>query len=151
MIATVTFDGFQTQRLPWRLEVGTPNVGGVIGLSAALEWLHAFNLPEAERYSCDLASQAETALASRPGFRSFRCQESSLLAFDFAGIHHSDMVTLLAESNIALRAGQHCAQPLLAALGVNGTLRASFARYNTPEDVEAMVNAIDRALAILGE
>ena len=91
----------------------------------------------------------EEALAKRPGFRSFRCQDSSLLAFDFAGVHHSDMVTLLAEYGIALRAGQHCAQPLLAELGVTGTLRASFAPYNTKSDVDALVNAVDRALELL--
>ena len=96
-----------------------------------------------------LASLAEEALAKRPGFRSFRCQQSSLLAFEFDGIHHSDLVTLLAESGIALRAGQHCAQPLLAALGVSGTLRASFAPYNTQDDVAALVHAVDRALEIL--
>lgn len=69
--------------------------------------------------------------------------------FDFAGVHHSDMVTLLAEYGIALRAGQHCAQPLLAELGVTGTLRASFAPYNTKSDVDALVNAVDRALELL--
>lgn len=72
-------------------------------------------------------------------------QDSSLLAFDFAGVHHSDMVTLLAGYGIALRAGQHCAQPLLAAIGVSGTLRASFAPYNTKSDVDALVSAVDRA------
>lgn len=96
-----------------------------------------------------LATLAEDALAKRPGFRSFRCQDSSLLAFDFSGVHHSDMVTLLAEYGIALRAGQHCAQPLLAELGVSGTLRASFAPYNTQSDVDALVAAVDRALEIL--
>lgn len=151
MIVRVSFDGFETQPLPWRLEAGTPNVAGVIGLSAALTWLRDIDLNEAENYSRGLATLAEAELARRPGFRSFRCQDSSLLAFDFAGIHHSDLVTLLAESGIALRAGQHCAQPLLAALGVSGTLRASFAPYNTQQDVEALVNAIDRALEILGE
>ena len=151
MIVRVSFDGFETQPLPWRLEAGTPNVAGVIGLSAALAWLRDIDLNEAENYSRGLATLAEAELARRPGFRSFRCQDSSLLAFDFDGIHHSDLVTLLAESGIALRAGQHCAQPLLAALGVSGTLRASFAPYNTQQDVEALVNAIDRALEILGE
>ena len=151
MIVRVSFDGFETQPLPWRLEAGTPNVAGVIGLSAALTWLRDIDLNEAENYSRGLATLAEAELARRPGFRSFRCQDSSLLAFDFDGIHHSDLVTLLAESGIALRAGQHCAQPLLAALGVSGTLRASFAPYNTQQDVEALVNAIDRALEILGE
>ncbi|URN98489.1 cysteine desulfurase CsdA [Leclercia adecarboxylata] len=149
MITEVTFDGFNTQQVPYRLEAGTPNVAGVIGLSAALEWLADIDLQQAESWSRGLATLAEEALKQRPGFRSFRVQDSSLLAFDFAGVHHSDMVTLLAEYGIALRAGQHCAQPLLAALGVNGTLRASFAPYNTQSDVDALVAAVDRALALL--
>ena len=149
MISEVSFDGFTTQAAPWKLEAGTPNVAGVIGLSAALEWLADVDVAQAENWSRGLATLAEEALAKRPGFRSFRCQDSSLLAFDFSGVHHSDMVTLLAEYGIALRAGQHCAQPLLAELGVSGTLRASFAPYNTQSDVEALVAAVDRALEIL--
>lgn len=149
MITHVSFDGFKTQPVPYRFEAGTPNVAGVIGLSAALEWLGEIDLLKAESYSRGLATLAEAELSKRPGFRSFRCQDSSLLAFDFAGVHHSDMVTLLAEYGIALRAGQHCAQPLLAALGVSGTLRASFAPYNTQGDVEALIAAVDRALTIL--
>lgn len=151
MITHVSFEGFKTQPVPYRFEAGTPNVAGVIGLSAALEWLESVDLQEAEAYSRGLATLAEAELAKRPGFRSFRCQDSSLLAFDFANIHHNDMVTLLAEAGISLRAGQHCAQPLLAALGVSGTLRASFAPYNTQSDVDALVKAIDNALEILGD
>ncbi|NIG78041.1 cysteine desulfurase CsdA [Klebsiella sp. Ap-873] len=149
MITHVSFDGFKTQPVPYRFEAGTPNVAGVIGLSAALEWLETVDLQQAENWSRSLATLAESELAKRPGFRSFRCQDSSLLAFDFAGVHHSDMVTLLAESGIALRAGQHCAQPLMAALGVSGTLRASFAPYNTQQDVHELLAAVDRALDIL--
>ncbi|ELY4670290.1 cysteine desulfurase CsdA [Cronobacter muytjensii] len=149
MVTEVSFEGFKTQPVPYRFEAGTPNVAGVIGLSAALAWLEEIDLEQAERYSRGLATLAEAQLSTRPGFRSFRCQDSSLLAFDFAGVHHSDLVTLLAESGIALRAGQHCAQPLLAALGVSGTLRASFAPYNTQRDVDALIAAIDRALDIL--
>ena len=149
MITEVTFDGFKTQPAPWRFEAGTPNIAGVIGLSAALEWLEETDIAQAENWCRGLATLAEDELAKRPGFRSFRCQDASLLAFDFDGVHHSDMVTLLAESGIALRAGQHCAQPLLAALGVSGTLRASFAPYNTQDDVYALVHAVDRALEIL--
>ncbi|ADO47189.1 cysteine desulfurase CsdA [[Enterobacter] lignolyticus] len=149
MITEVTFDGFKTQPVPYRLEAGTPNVAGVIGLSAALEWLSETDIVQAETWSRGLATLAEEELAKRPGFRSFRCQDSSLLAFDFTGVHHSDMVTLLAEYGIALRAGQHCAQPLLAALGVSGTLRASFAPYNTQDDVHALIDAVDRALELL--
>ena len=149
MISEVSFDGFTTQAAPWKLEAGTPNVAGVIGLSAALEWLADVDVAQAENWSRGLATLAEDALAKRPGFRSFRSQDSSLLAFDFSGVHHSDMVTLLAEYGIALRAGQHCAQPLLAELGVSGTLRASFAPYNTQSDVDALVAAVDRALELL--
>lgn len=149
MITEVTFDGFKTQAVPYRLEAGTPNVAGVIGLSAALEWLADIDLQQAESWSRGLATLAEEELKKCPGFRSYRVQDSSLLAFDFTGVHHSDMVTLLAEHGIALRAGQHCAQPLLAALGVTGTLRASFAPYNTQSDVDALVAAVDRALALL--
>jgi len=149
MITEVSFEGFKTQDVPYRLEAGTPNVAGVIGLSAALEWLAETDIVQAESWSRGLATLAEEELKKRPGFRSFRVQDSSLLAFDFAGVHHSDMVTLLAGYGIALRAGQHCAQPLLAALGVSGTLRASFAPYNTQSDVDALISAVDRALELL--
>jgi cysteine sulfinate desulfinase len=103
MLTEVTFDGFTSARA-LALRGGTPNIAGVIGLSAALEWLEETDIAQAENWSRSLATLAEDELAKRPGFRSFRCQDSSLLAFDFDGVHHSDMVTLLAESGIALRA-----------------------------------------------
>ncbi|NKG28747.1 cysteine desulfurase CsdA [Erwinia rhapontici] len=151
MISSVTFEGFTPQPVPWCFEAGTPNVAGVIGLSAALEWLSHIDVAAAERWSCELATQAEQHLSALPGFRSYRASHSSLLAFDITGIHHSDVVMLLAESGIAVRAGQHCAQPLLAALGVSGTLRASFAPYNTVEDVDALVAAMTSALTLLAD
>ncbi|MFK8259533.1 cysteine desulfurase CsdA [Erwinia sp. AnSW2-5] len=151
MISSVTFEGFTPQPVPWCFEAGTPNVAGVIGLSAALEWLSHIDVAAAERWSCELAAQAEKRLSALPGFRSYRASHSSLLAFDIAGIHHSDVVMLLAESGIAVRAGQHCAQPLLAALGVSGTLRASFAPYNTVDDVDALVAAMTTALTLLAD
>ncbi|TSH81555.1 cysteine desulfurase CsdA [Pantoea sp. paga] len=151
MITDVDFSGFTPQPVPWRFEAGTPNVAGVVGLSAALSWLAQYDLPEAERWSQHLATLAEEQLAELPGFRSFRCSNASLLAFEFAGLHHSDLVTLLAEQGIALRAGQHCAQPLLAALGVSGTLRASFAPYNNLQDVDALVRAMKSAISLLSE
>lgn len=151
MITDVDFSGFTPQPVPWRFEAGTPNVAGVVGLSAALSWLAQYDLPEAERWSQQLATLAEEQLAELPGFRSFRCSNASLLAFEFTGLHHSDLVTLLAEQGIALRAGQHCAQPLLAALGVSGTLRASFAPYNNLQDVDALVRAMKSAISLLSE
>ena len=151
MITDIDFSGFTPQPVPWRFEAGTPNVAGVVGLSAALGWLAQYDLAEAERWSQQLATLAEEQLAELPGFRSFRSGNASLLAFEFAGLHHSDLVTLLAEQGIALRAGQHCAQPLLAALGVSGTLRASFAPYNSLQDVDALVRAMKGAISLLSE
>lgn len=151
MLTQVDFNGFTPQPVPWRFEAGTPNVAGVIGLSAALRWLSQHNAEKMEMWSQQLASLAEEQLSALPGFRSFRCGSSSLLAFDIAGIHHSDIVTLLAEHGIALRAGQHCAQPLMAALGVSGTLRVSFAPYNNLQDVDALVRAMHSVVELLSE
>ncbi|WP_261137693.1 cysteine desulfurase CsdA [Serratia quinivorans] len=151
MLTQASFDGFTPQKPPHCFEAGTPNIAGVLGLAAALEWLGTQDLAAAEQYSRELADLAEKRLAQLPGFRSFRCSGSSLLALDIAGIHHSDIVTLLAEQGIALRAGQHCAQPLMAALGVSGTLRASFAPYNTREDVDTLVTALHNAIDLLAD
>ncbi|AFJ45940.1 cysteine desulfurase CsdA [Shimwellia blattae] len=149
MVKQVSFSGFTVQDAPWGLEAGTPNIAGVIGLNAALEWLETVDRPQAEHYTRGLATQAEALLSRRPGFRSYRSQDASLLAFNFDGVHYGDLATLLAESGVTLRAGQHCAQPLLAALGVSGTLRASFAPYNTADDVTRLVGSIDLALDLL--
>ncbi|MDC6117777.1 cysteine desulfurase CsdA [Serratia rubidaea] len=151
MLTQASFDGFIAQKPPYCFEAGTPNIAGVLGLGAALSWLEQQDLPAAEAYARQLTDDAEHRLAQLTGFRSFRCSGSSLLAFDIAGIHHSDIVTLLAEQGIALRAGQHCAQPLMAALGVSGTLRASFAPYNTPEDVDKLVDAMVNAVDLLAD
>ncbi|AHG19236.1 cysteine sulfinate desulfinase [Chania multitudinisentens RB-25] len=151
MLTQASFSGFTPQQPPHCFEAGTPNIAGVLGLAAALEWMSTQDMAAAEQYSRNLAHSAEQRLALLPGFRSFRCSGSSLLAFDIAGVHHSDIVTLLAEQGIALRAGQHCAQPLMAALGVNGTLRASFAPYNQPEEVDVFVKALENAIALLAE
>lgn len=151
MLTQASFDGFVAQKPPYCFEAGTPNIAGVLGLGAALSWLEEQDLPAAEAYARQLTDDAEHRLAQLTGFRSFRCSGSSLLAFDIAGIHHSDIVTLLAEQGIALRAGQHCAQPLMAALGVSGTLRASFAPYNTPEDVDRLVDAMVNAVDLLAD
>ncbi|MCA6972625.1 cysteine desulfurase CsdA [Pectobacterium carotovorum] len=149
MMTQVSFDGFKPQAIPQRFEAGTPHIAGVLGLSAALDWLTTLDWHAAEQHSQQLAQLAETYLAQFPGFRSFHSPQSSVLSFDIADVHHSDLVTLLAESGIALRAGHHCAQPLMDALGVSGTLRASFAPYNNQQDVAALIAAVGSALELL--
>ncbi|WP_406628115.1 cysteine desulfurase CsdA [Pectobacterium carotovorum] len=149
MMTQVSFDGFKPQAIPQRFEAGTPHIAGVLGLSAALDWLTTLDWHAAEQHSQQLAQLAETYLAQFPSFRSFRSPQSSVLSFDIADVHHSDLVTLLAESGIALRAGHHCAQPLMDALGVSGTLRASFAPYNNQQDVAALIAAVGSAIELL--
>jgi cysteine sulfinate desulfinase len=151
MLTQASFDGFTPKKPPHCFEAGTPNIAGVLGIGAVLHWLNTQNLTAAEQYSCTLAEQAEQQLQHLPGWRSFRCPGSSVLAFEVTGIHHSDIATLLTEQNIAVRAGQHCAHPLMAALGVNGTVRASFAPYNTPDDVNALAQAVQHAVELLAE
>lgn len=151
MLTQASMKGFTPQRVPQRFEAGTPNIAGVIGFDAALEWLETIDTAAGEQYAQRLATQAEQQLSLLAGFRSFRCQNASILAFDIAGVHHSDLVALLAEQGIALRAGQHCAQPLMDVMGVSGTLRASFAPYNTQNDVERLLAAMKYALALLAD
>jgi len=151
MLTHASMHGFTPQTVPHRFEAGTPNIAGVLGFDAALGWLESIDTAAGERYAQHLATLAEQQLAQLPGFRRFRWQSASILAFDIAGVHHNDIVTLLAEQGIALRAGQHCAQPLMEAMGVSGTLRASFAPYNTTDDVDRLVKAVKYALELLAD
>ncbi|MGG5414129.1 cysteine desulfurase CsdA [Edwardsiella tarda] len=151
MLTHADFSGFTEQAVPHRFEAGTPNIAGVIGFAAVLDWLAGCDRQAAEQHCRQLAQQAEAALGALPGFISYRAPGSPLLAFNFAGIHHSDLATLIAEQGVALRSGAHCAAPLMQALGVSGTLRASFAPYNTPDDVQALLQAVTRAVSLLNE
>ncbi|WP_413739659.1 cysteine desulfurase CsdA [Sodalis sp. RH14] len=149
MLTAAGFDGFIPQAAPLRFEAGTPNIAGVLGLGAALDWLRTQDLAAAEEYSAGLAGLAAQRLSALPGFRAFRAPGSSVLSFVLAGLHHQDIAMILAQDGIALRAGQHCAQPLMAALGVSGTLRASFAPYNTRHDVDRLVASVEKAVSLL--
>lgn len=149
MLTHTNMQAFTPQQVPQRFEAGTPNIAGVLGLAAAIAWLNQVDRVAAEAYSVQLADSAERAMSAIAGFRSFRRAGSSVLAFDIAGVHHSDIIALLAEKGVALRAGKHCAQPLTEALGVSGTLRASFAPYNTARDVERLVAGVHFAVELL--
>lgn len=149
MLTHADFNGFIPQGVPERFEAGTPNVAGVIGAGAALAWLGEQNIKEAERYTRSLAQSAFERLSAIPGFIRYSVPDSSLLSFNIAGFHHADLATLLSEQGFAVRAGQHCAQPLLDAIGTSGAVRASFAPYNSPEDVERLYQALRYAIDIL--
>ncbi|OTA19787.1 NifS protein [Xenorhabdus beddingii] len=151
MLTQVSFAGFTPEAVPYRFEAGTPNVAGVVGFAATLEWLKTIDIPLAESHAVALTDYAEQQLSLLPGFTSYRVAGSSLLAFNIAGIHHHDLATLIAEQNISLRSGQHCAQPLLDALGSSGCLRASFMPYNNQQDADKLISAVKFALALLDE
>ncbi|PHM36938.1 NifS protein [Xenorhabdus mauleonii] len=151
MLTQVSFEGFTPEAVPYRFEAGTPNVAGVISFAATLEWLKTIDIQLAESHAIDLTDYTEQQLSKLAGFTSYRAADSSLLSFNIAGIHHNDLATLIAEQNISLRSGQHCAQPLLDALGINGCLRASFMPYNNRQDADKLISAVKFALSLLEE
>ncbi len=149
MLSHTSFSDFIPEAVPFRFEAGTPNVAGIIGFSATLEWLKDIDIAKAETHAVTLADYTEEQLSALPGFISYRIAGSSLLAFNFTDIHHSDLAAILAEQNIALRSGQHCAQPLIEALGISGCLRASFMPYNNRQDADALIQAVKFGLSLI--
>ncbi|HEK1907408.1 cysteine desulfurase CsdA [Proteus mirabilis] len=149
MLTTASFNGFVPAAIPHRFEAGTPNIAAVIAFSATLDWLQTQDMAQANQYALTLADEAQARLEQLEGFISYRAPHSPVLAFNFEGIHHSDLVALIAEQGIALRTGQHCAQPLIDALTISGCLRASFMPYNQLSDIDRLVDAVKFALSLL--
>lgn len=150
MVDRVSNNRITFAELPYRLEAGTPNIAGVIGFNAILNWLQKWDFTAAEQNAISLSESVKVRLKSYENCRLFNSpQPSTVVCFIFDGIDCSDLSTLLSEQNIALRVGEHCAQPYLARLGERTTLRLSFAPYNTQEDLEAFFTALDKALDLL--
>ena len=149
MLTTANFNGFVPAAIPHRFEAGTPNIAAVIAFSATLDWLQTQDMTQANQYALTLADKAQARLEQLEGFISYRAPHSPVLAFNFEGIHHSDLAALIAEQGIALRTGQHCAQPLIDALTISGCLRASFMPYNQLSDIDRLVDAVKFALSLL--
>lgn len=149
MLTTANFNGFVPAAIPHRFEAGTPNIAAVIAFSATLDWLQTQDMAQANQYALTLADKAQARLEQLEGFISYRASHSPVLAFNFEGIHHSDLAALIAEQGIALRTGQHCAQPLIDALTISGCLRASFMPYNQLSDIDRLVDAVKFALSLL--
>lgn len=149
MLTHASFNAFTAAALPYRLEAGTPNIAGVLGFKAVLEWLSKIDNYQAQAYTEALCHEAYQALAAIPGFKGYKAAHSTLFSFTISPYHPSDLITLLGEQNIALRSGQHCAEPMINALGVNGTLRVSFAPYNSRDDVEKLTHALHLAISLL--
>ncbi len=150
MIKEVTFEKTTYNDLPFKYEAGTPNIEGAIALGAALNYLNQFDKTEVNAHEFALIQAGAKAVSAIPGATLYGPDDRiASLSFSIDGIHHYDLGTLLDNMGVAVRTGHHCCQPLMARFGITGTTRASFAFYNTMEDVERFAKALDRAVSML--
>jgi cysteine desulfurase/selenocysteine lyase len=151
MIREVRFDGTTYADPPHRFEAGTPNIAGFVGLGAAIDYMESLGRERIAAYEHDLLEYATAAMKSVPGLRIFgeAKDKASVISFLIDGAHAHDLATLLDQEGIAVRSGHHCAHPLMQFYGVPATCRASFAFYNTREEVDRFVDAIARVRKLL--
>lgn len=152
MITVVGIESSEHREPPARFEAGTPHIVGAIGLAAALEWLEAMDREGWMGWERELCGLAEASLREIPGVRVLGDPRERVpaLAFVVDGLHPHDLGTILDQEGVAIRAGHHCAQPLHARFGVPASARASFALYNTPEEVARLAAGVRRAQEIFG-
>jgi cysteine desulfurase / selenocysteine lyase len=147
MILSVTFEKTVYNALPYKFEAGTPHIAGAIGLGAALDWVGAVGLGAIAAHERDLVAYAVEGLRTVPELRFFGAprERAGAVSFLLGEVHPHDLATILDRHGIAIRAGHHCAQPLMQRFGVAATARASFAAYNTREDVDALLRGLHAA------
>ncbi len=151
MIDKVSFAGTSYAPPPQRFEAGTPHVVGAVGLAAAIDWVEAIGVERIHAHEAALVAQARAALSHINSVTLFGPEDSAgIISFAINGVHPHDIGTILDEGGVAIRAGHHCAQPLMGVLGVEATARASFGAYSTPDDVAALLNGIERVARIFG-
>jgi cysteine desulfurase/selenocysteine lyase len=144
MIRTVTFEKTEYADLPCKFEAGTPNIAGAIGLGAALDWVTAVGLEVIAAHEHELLQYATASLQEIPGLRLIGTAQdkAAVISFVLEGVHPHDIGTILDREGVAVRAGHHCAQPVMQRFGITATARASFAVYNTLKEVDALIAAI---------
>jgi cysteine desulfurase / selenocysteine lyase len=152
MIEEVTLEGSTWAQPPARFEAGTPAIAEVLGLATALDYIDALGLDRIAAREGELLRLATERVSEIPGVRLVGTarEKVAVLSFVLEGVHPHDVGTVLDDEGVAVRAGHHCAQPVMASLGVPATVRASFAFYNTPEEIEALVRGIERAAEVFG-
>jgi cysteine desulfurase / selenocysteine lyase len=152
MIASVSFAETTFREPPARFEAGTPNISGVIGFGAAIEWMSSLDLLAARAHEHALLELARARLSELPGVKIFGKpkQQAGAISFSFEDVHPHDIGTVLDSEGIAIRAGHHCAQPLMDRFSVPATARASFAVYNTRDEVDALVRGLSKVKEVFG-
>ena len=150
MIRSVTFERSTWNDLPHKFEAGTPNISGAIGLAAAMDYLETLGINNVAAHEHELLAAATSALMRIPGVHIHGTAEdkAGILSFTLKGVHPHDLGTVLDHEGVAIRAGHHCAMPLMDLLGLPATARASFGCYNTLEDVEQLEAAVRKAVEV---
>ncbi len=151
MIAKVTFEKTTYNELPFKFEAGTPHIAGGICLGKALDYFQQFDLYEIEKYERELAEYAQDLLSTFEEVTIIGTakEKTSVVSFHVNGIHPFDIGTLLDKQGIAVRTGHHCTQPLMDFYKIPGTIRASFAFYNTKEEIDTFIAAVDKSITML--
>ena len=151
MIKVVSFSGTEYNELPYKFEAGTPNIAGVIGLAAALDYVSEIGVEAMAAHEHDLLVYGTEKLLQIEGLRLIgnAAEKASILSFQIEGVHASDLGTLLDHQGVAIRVGHHCAMPVMEFFGVDATARASLAFYNNKADIDALVAAINKAVLML--
>jgi cysteine desulfurase/selenocysteine lyase len=151
MIAKVTFEQTTYNELPFKFEAGTPHIAGGICLGKAFEFLDALDMDAIQVYEKELAAYAQDLIETIDGVRIIgeAKNKTSVVSFVVDGIHPFDIGTLLDKQGIAVRTGHHCTQPLMSFYGIPGTVRASFAFYNTKEEVDIFITALEKSIRML--
>jgi cysteine desulfurase/selenocysteine lyase len=143
MIDFVDLQESTWKELPWKFEGGTPIIAGAVGLGAAIDFLNEIGMDNVERHEREIAQYALEQLSTIEGITIYGPKErAGLVTFNVDDVHPHDVATVLDVEGIAIRAGHHCAQPLMRWLNVSATARASFYLYNTKEDVDAFVKGL---------
>jgi cysteine desulfurase/selenocysteine lyase len=152
MIKSVSFEKTTYNDLPYKFEAGTPGIAGAIGLGVALDYLARLGLEQVAAYEHELLAYATERLASLPGLRLIGTarEKAAVLSFVVEGVHAHDVGTILDREGVAVRAGHHCAMPVMTRFGVPATTRASLALYNTREEIDALIGALEKVREIFG-
>ena len=151
MVDTVSFEKTTFNVLPYKFEAGTPNVGAALGLETAIQFMQGLDRMEVETHESQLLQSAVEQLSDIDGIRFIgeAAHRSGLVSFIIDGIHPYDLGTIIDKMGVAVRTGHHCAEPVMTRFGIPGTVRASFALYNTMGEVEILVNAVKKAIMML--
>jgi cysteine desulfurase/selenocysteine lyase len=151
MIKQVTFEKTTYNDLPYKFEAGTPNIADVIAFKPAMDFITTLTKPVIAAHEHELLTYATEQLGALKGIRLVGTAASkvAIVSFVVEGVHHFDIGQMLDTRGIAVRTGHHCAQPLMDRLGIEGTVRASFAVYNTKQEVDKLVEGLDRIIKFM--